>query len=87
MQVLGAFRLDFPTDKSPFLSFYAEADLFNAGETWRYLPTLALGQELTDYLSTAIQAVRSIPPNCFGMASWAIFHIRTIKVCSKRGWD
>ena len=56
LQVLGAFRLDFPKEKSPFLSFYAEADLYNAGETWRYLPTLALGQELTDYLSTAIQA-------------------------------
>lgn len=56
LQALGAFRLDFPDDASPFLSFYAEADLFNAGETWRYLPTLALGRELTDYLSTAIQA-------------------------------
>lgn len=55
LQVLGAFRLDFPNDRSPFLSFYAEADLYNAGETWRYLPTLALGQDLTDYLSTAIQ--------------------------------
>ncbi|MEF1283650.1 YhdP family protein [Vibrio sp. M250220] len=55
LQVLGAFRLDFPDNKSPFLSFYAEANLFNAGETWRYLPTLALGYELTDYLSTAIQ--------------------------------
>lgn len=55
LQVLGAFRLDFPKEKSPFLSFYAEADLFNAGETWRYLPTRALGQSLTDYLSSAIQ--------------------------------
>ncbi|MGR5133963.1 YhdP family protein [Vibrio alfacsensis] len=55
LQVLGAFRLDFPQDQSPFLSFYAEADLYNAGETWRYLPTPALGQDLTDYLSTAIQ--------------------------------
>ncbi|CAE6916573.1 hypothetical protein ACOMICROBIO_FLGHMIGD_02466 [Vibrio sp. B1FLJ16] len=55
LQVLGAFRLDFPKEQSPFLSFYAEADAFNAGETWRYLPTLALGQDLTDYLSTAIQ--------------------------------
>ncbi|MDF2155641.1 YhdP family protein [Vibrio sp. CAU 1672] len=55
LQVLGAFRLDFPIQQSPFLSFYAEADLYNAGETWRYLPTLALGQELTDYLSAAIQ--------------------------------
>ncbi|SDH36363.1 TIGR02099 family protein [Vibrio xiamenensis] len=55
LQVLGAFRLDFPQDKSPFLSFYAEADLYNAGETWRYLPSLALGRSLTDYLSSAIQ--------------------------------
>lgn len=55
LQVLGAFRLDFPNQSSPFLSFYAEADLYNAGETWRYLPTLALGQDLTDYLSTSIQ--------------------------------
>ncbi len=31
LQALGAFRLDFPDDASPFLSFYAEADLFNAG--------------------------------------------------------
>ncbi|MEZ8948750.1 YhdP family protein [Vibrio sp. 10N.247.311.18] len=56
LQVLGAFRLDFPKDASPFLSFYGEADAYNVGETWRYLPTLALGQDLTDYLSTAIQA-------------------------------
>ncbi|MDN3617781.1 YhdP family protein [Vibrio gallaecicus] len=55
LQVLGAFRLDFPNDSSPFLSFYGEADAYNVGETWRYLPTLALGQDLTDYLSTAIQ--------------------------------
>jgi uncharacterized protein (TIGR02099 family) len=55
LQVLGAFRLDFPADQPAFLSFYAEADLQNAGETWRYLPTLALGQSLTDYLSAAIQ--------------------------------
>ncbi len=58
LQVLGEFRLDFPTDKPAFLSFYGEADLQNAGETWRYLPTLALGQSLTDYLSTAIQGGR-----------------------------
>ncbi|MDR9826304.1 YhdP family protein [Vibrio sp. FNV 38] len=58
IQVLGAFRLDFPQDQSPFLSFYAEADLFHAGQTWRYLPTLALGQGLTDYLSTSIQGGR-----------------------------
>ncbi len=55
LQALGAFRLDFPKEKSPFLSFYLEADAYNAGETWRYLPTRALGDDLTDYLSTAIQ--------------------------------
>ena len=56
LQVLGEFRLDFPKDKSPFLSFYTEADLYNAGEIWRYLPALALGRDLTDYLSSGIQA-------------------------------
>ncbi|MGF1745165.1 YhdP family protein [Vibrio minamisatsumaniensis] len=56
LQVLGAFRLDFPNNASPYLSFYGEADAYNVGETWRYLPTLALGQDLTNYLSTAIQA-------------------------------
>jgi len=55
MQVIGEFLLDFPDVGSSFLSFYAETDVFNAGETWRYLPTLALGQDLTDYLSAAIQ--------------------------------
>nr|WP_211092050.1 YhdP family protein [Vibrio agarilyticus] len=55
LQAIGAFRLDFPQSSAPFLSFYAEADLFNAGETWRYLPVPALGVELTDYLSSAIQ--------------------------------
>ncbi|WP_153446159.1 YhdP family protein [Vibrio algicola] len=55
LKAVGAFRLDFPKEKSPFLSFYAEADVLNAGETWRYLPTLALGRDLTDYLSAAIQ--------------------------------
>ncbi|WP_394248702.1 YhdP family protein [Vibrio profundi] len=59
LQVLGAFRLDFPKKGNAFLSFYGEADAYNAGETWRYLPTLALGQDLTDYLSTAIQAGRA----------------------------
>ncbi len=58
LQALGAFRLDFPKEKSPFLSFYLEADAYNAGETWRYLPTLALGDDLTDYLSTAIRGGR-----------------------------
>ncbi|GEM75957.1 DUF3971 domain-containing protein [Vibrio sagamiensis NBRC 104589] len=55
IQVLGAFMLDFPKGQSPFLSLYAEADLYNAGEVWRYLPLPALGQNLTNYLSTAIQ--------------------------------
>ncbi|OEF28458.1 YhdP family protein [Vibrio rumoiensis] len=55
LNATGEFRLDFPKDQSPFLSMYAEADAKNAGETWRYLPTLALGRDLTDYLSSAIQ--------------------------------
>ncbi|WP_435329074.1 YhdP family protein [Vibrio hannami] len=55
IQAVGEFRLDFPIGASPFLSIYAEADVYNAGQTWRYLPTLALGQDLTDYLSAAIQ--------------------------------
>lgn len=56
LNAIGAFKLDFEQGKSPFLSFYAEADVANAGETWRYLPTLALGTDLTNYLSAAIQA-------------------------------
>lgn len=55
LQAKGEFRLDFPKDKPSVLSFYAEADAFNAEQTWRYLPTLALGQDLTDYLSSAVQ--------------------------------
>ncbi len=55
LQALGAFKLDFPKDKPAFLSFYSEADLLDAGQTWRYLPTLALGQGLTDYLSEGIR--------------------------------
>lgn len=56
LSVMGEFKLDFPDKQSPFLSIYAEADANKAGETWRYLPTLALGRDLTDYLSSAIQA-------------------------------
>ncbi|WED23322.1 TIGR02099 family protein [Vibrio sp. JC009] len=59
VQALGEFRLDFPKDQPAFLSIYAEADLDKAGETWRYLPTRALGQNLTNYLSTAIQGGRA----------------------------
>ena len=55
LQAKGEFRLDFPNDKPSVLSFYGEADAFNADQTWRYLPTLALGQDLTDYLSAAVQ--------------------------------
>ena len=51
----GQFRLDFPAEAPAWLSFYGEASVSNAGETWRYLPTLALGRKLTDYLSTAIR--------------------------------
>ena len=55
LKVDGQFRLDFPAEAPSWLSFYGEASLNNAGETWRYLPTLALGRSLTDYLSAAIR--------------------------------
>ncbi|PSW10209.1 TIGR02099 family protein [Photobacterium sanctipauli] len=55
----GQFRLDFPADAPSWLSFYGEATASKAGETWRYLPTLALGQSLTDYLSAAIRGGRA----------------------------
>ncbi len=55
LQAIGEFRLDVPYETSALLSFYGEIDVYNAGETWRYLPTLVLGQSLTDYFSTAIQ--------------------------------
>lgn len=55
LKVDGQFRLDFPANAPSWLSFYGEASLNNAGETWRYLPTLALGRSLTDYLSAAIR--------------------------------
>lgn len=55
LKVDGEFRLDFPAEKPAWLSFYGEASLNNAGEAWRYLPTLALGRDLTDYLSAAIR--------------------------------
>ncbi|KXF80039.1 YhdP family protein [Enterovibrio coralii] len=55
INVNGEFRLDLPHEGEPWLAFYAEANANNAGETWRYLPTLALGFELTDYLSSAIR--------------------------------
>jgi uncharacterized protein (TIGR02099 family) len=51
----GEFRLDFPHQQEPLLSIYAEVNLTDAGEAWRYLPTRALGEQLTDYLSTALQ--------------------------------
>ncbi|UJF19146.1 TIGR02099 family protein [Vibrio sp. SS-MA-C1-2] len=55
LNVNGEFKLDFPTQSPAKLSFYAEADLNDAGQTWRYLPTRALGRGLTNYLSKAIQ--------------------------------
>ena len=56
LKAIGAFRIDVPDDNdSPFLSFYSEANLSDAGETWRYLPTQALGNGLTNYLTSAIQ--------------------------------
>ncbi|NUY57289.1 TIGR02099 family protein [Salinivibrio sp. EAGSL] len=51
----GAFRLDIPKQGAPFLALYAHADVTDAGQTWRYLPTRALPESLTGYLSRAIQ--------------------------------
>lgn len=55
LQATAEFRVDFQPDTSPLLSFYLEADTQDAAQTWRYLPRPALGDELTDYLSQAIQ--------------------------------
>ncbi|SIO41458.1 YhdP family protein [Salinivibrio sp. ES.052] len=55
IQGKGAFRLDIPQKGTPFLALYAHADVSDAGQTWRYLPTRALPDSLTDYLSRAIQ--------------------------------
>lgn len=55
VRATGQFRLDFPADDPAWLSFYGEAAVEHAGEAWRYLPTRALGRELTDYLSAAIR--------------------------------
>ncbi|WP_394211682.1 YhdP family protein [Enterovibrio calviensis] len=55
LDVVGEFRLDIPFEGNSWLAFYAEASLSDAGETWRYLPTLALGHDLTDFLSAAIR--------------------------------
>ena len=55
VQGTGAFRLDIPEQGAPFLALYANADVADAGQTWRYLPTRALPESLTGYLSRAIQ--------------------------------
>jgi uncharacterized protein (TIGR02099 family) len=59
LKTIGAFRLDVHRGQSPFLSFYDETDIDKAEEIWRYLPTRALGRDLTDYLSRAIQGGRA----------------------------
>ncbi len=59
LQLKGQFRLDALADKAPFLSLYAQTKIKDAGQTWRYLPQPALGSELSDYLSDAIQAGQS----------------------------
>nr|WP_086938858.1 YhdP family protein [Thaumasiovibrio occultus] len=55
----GEFRLEFPSQSEPWLAFYAEAKAKDASATWRYLPVPALGDELTQYLSDAIQGGQS----------------------------
>ncbi|MEC6797771.1 YhdP family protein [Photobacterium sp. S4TG1] len=51
----GQARIDIPATGSPWLSLFGEANVVDAGQTWRYLPRPALGDSLTDYLSTAIK--------------------------------
>ncbi|SKA27453.1 YhdP family protein [Photobacterium toruni] len=51
----GQARVDIPITGSPWLSLFGEANVVDAGQTWRYLPRPALGNDLTDYLSTAIK--------------------------------
>ncbi|MCD9511303.1 YhdP family protein [Photobacterium phosphoreum] len=51
----GQARVDIPREGSPWLSLYGEADVVDAGQTWRYLPRPALGDRLTDYLAKAIK--------------------------------
>ncbi|MFD2178843.1 YhdP family protein [Veronia pacifica] len=58
MGVKGQFRLDLPQKGSPWLSFYTEASLKDVSKTWRYLPTLALGKNLTTFLSDALKSGR-----------------------------
>lgn len=55
LSAIGEFRLDFPHEESPLLSIYAETNLSDAGQAWRYLPTRALGVLLTKHLSEALQ--------------------------------
>lgn len=55
LSAVGEFRLYFPLQQSPKLAIYSEVNLSDAGEVWRYLPVRALKQQLTDYLSTALQ--------------------------------
>ena len=51
----GQVRVDIPREGSPWLSLYGEANVVDAGQTWRYLPRPALGNDLTDYLAKAIK--------------------------------
>ncbi|MCD9466279.1 YhdP family protein [Photobacterium iliopiscarium] len=51
----GQVRVDIPTTGSPWLSLFGEANVIDAGQTWRYLPRPALGDRLADYLATAIK--------------------------------
>ncbi|MGX9419425.1 YhdP family protein [Vibrio sp. WJH972] len=63
LSFIGEFRLDFPHEysheQSPLLSIYGEGDVSDVGQTWRYLPTRALGVPLTKYLSSALQGGES----------------------------
>ncbi len=56
LDVAGQFKLSLPNHGVPWLSLFLKANLSDAGEVWRYLPTMALSPALTNYLSAAMQS-------------------------------
>ncbi|MGB2079660.1 MAG: YhdP family protein, partial [Vibrio sp.] len=55
LTMLGELKFDFIEGKAPFLSMYAETDLKDIGEIWRYLPAKVISPYMMNYLSTSIQ--------------------------------
>lgn len=55
INVLGEIAVQFKKGHPPFLSMYAETDLMDIGEIWRYLPAKVISPYMMNYLSTSIQ--------------------------------